>query len=124
MKNHLKTQTEKWTSMLHIAESFAEKFGEQLPEGLASITVFGATPELYVSSGYSTDDRNRVLLLIGDLFGRSGWSRSVDYGRESFSWKKIVDGVSIVLSRVESVEIPADKSPVPPAAFPLQLADL
>lgn len=110
---------------LTLAQAFADKFGDKLPKEVAAIhgvNCFGA-PECSISTGYYPDDRLRALSLVGDVFGRDGWKRLKDYGNETFSWSKTVDGVRVLVPRVENIEIPLNDSPVPVNAFPLQLAE-
>lgn len=85
----------------------------QLTEG--DLHVFDAAPKIELSDA----------ALAGATLGKTGWERSFSpygsYGKEIvYDWTKTVDGVFIKVTRAE-IHTPMDKTPVPPAMFPLQL---
>lgn len=60
------------------------------------------------------------VILAGEVFGRSGWTRTANYC-EKFNWTKIVRGVKIIINNAEDNKF--EGSPVAEKAFPIQLND-
>lgn len=118
----MKKQLEKYKHHIAIAEAFVHKFGDKIPDGIGGIGINNYTefPSIGFSCGYSGDDRNRVLSLLGEVFGTKGWIRVLNYDRTNYNWTQRIDDVDITIVSAESVPT-EEKSAVPPTAFPLLL---
>lgn len=76
---------------------------------------------------YVTDqDRDRALTLMGDLFGRHGWTASQtnsSYERPRLDWTKEVMGIPITIYGAKFLPKQPDEIPVMPSEFPVLLRD-
>jgi hypothetical protein len=120
---YLQTQAAKLVKSSEIATKFADKYGDRLPEGLADLGVGSMYPTLYISTGYSEQNRIKALTLIGEVFGRDGWTQHLNFDRTSYNWKRTLDGVFITIGPAEKIPTEIDARPVPPSKFPIQLTD-
>lgn len=95
-----------------------------LPSTLVNICAdYEPVVSVYIGSAPNEGGREQLLALCGDLFGRSDWTRVIDYGNSWFHWTKDFKGVKITLNNAEKVPLPVDKTPVAPTAFPILLSD-
>lgn len=62
----------------------------------------------------------RDAALVGDVLGKSGWTRVIAYGN-SINWTRDFDGVTVTIVDAEKVELSPE---VPAARFPLLLEDV
>ncbi len=96
------------------AEAFIARFGERL---------YGSERTDLSVGAYSVrvESRREDAALLGEVFGKSGWVRSIDpYGNgQSFMWTKVVDGIEIKIANAEDLEL--NGTPVPERAFPVLL---
>jgi hypothetical protein len=114
----LAERMDKYRSQIELLEAFLMAYGDKLPEGIAFVGIEPA--KLTILTGYTGDDRNRVLSLCGDVFGREGWTKQLAYTKDKFHWSRVIDGVVVEINDAEEFPLP-DKIPVPPQSFPLQL---
>lgn len=121
--NHLQTQAVKIAASNALLAAFADKFGDKLPEGLAGFSKVSDEPRLFISTGWNDADRQRSLALVGEVFGREGWTQELSYDRKTYNWKREVDGVQVHINSAEIVPVEKNDQPVHPAKFPLQLTD-
>lgn len=110
---------------LDIAQQFADQFGSKLPANFPgslnmdyALTFCTAIPE-YVTR----HDADRLLALVGEVFGREGWIRKLSYHKTHFDWHRDITGVKVMVSNVEKIDDPRDGSPVMPNAFPILLPE-
>ena len=102
---------------------------QRISENLAKTEKFYATYKGWLSeSDFYIDLKadvaqcnisNEGCAACGEFFGREGWIRELAYNE--FNWTKDFDSVEIILMNVEKIEM--NKTPVPAAAFPLELLD-
>ena len=97
---------------LATAKQFVDLHGKALANTDAELQVYDSTIRL--------DVYPRDLARIGEVFGKHGWTRKLEYGG-SVNWTKTVDGVTIFCYNAE--ENTLNGSEVPPQLFPLQLND-
>lgn len=111
----------KATKAVQTAEVFAAKYSAKLPDGLGAFACgnFGADFTIYLR-GRSPSDRDKALILVGDVFGRGGWVAESAYGHDGFHWKQVVDGVAITIQYAQEIDSPKT-FPVNPNQFPVQL---
>lgn len=122
--NHLKSELGKLQSFFDIANAFADKYGDKLPEGLASISVFSTGATCSILTGWSEENRIKALALVGDVLGRTGWTQTLGYDRTHYNWDIVIDGIKVHIDRAEQVPAEREAQPVPPTKFPLQLEDV
>lgn len=120
--NHLQKQAAKLAESDEARRIFAAEFGDKLPEGLASFATITDVAMCFIHTGHSPDDRQRALALIGDVFGRTGWTQELNYDRKTYNWKRVISGVLVQITNAESAPVETTKE-VPPNKFPLQLVE-
>lgn len=97
-----------------------------LPEGLPSWVVVISTDasapsiSLNVEQAPNEHGKQQLLALFGDLFGRSGWMRDLNYGNTYFNWKTNFEGIDITINNAERLPTPL-ATPVSPRDFPITL---
>lgn len=121
--NYLKSEIETLQSFFDTALAFADKYGDKLPQGLASISVFSTGAMVTISTGWSEENRVKALALVGDVLGRTGWTQTLGYDRAHYNWDITIDGVKVHIERAEQVPTEREARLVPPTKFPLQLED-
>jgi len=104
-------------SNIEHAEAFMERYGPALEKPEATRLSGGSYGPPSVSL------RKQDAALLGEVFGKSGWSRKVDRYSDSpaFNWVKEVDGIVITINGAEELDM--DGSPVSEKAFPILLED-
>ena len=116
----MKQRLKQYEAALAVLSAFVKKYEHLLPEDVGCIGIDG--PSCGIHTGYHAEDRNRVLSLAGDVFGRAGWMRKLNYNKNAFDWSKDVEGVNVTIWNAEPVPTP-DQTPVAPSAFPIQIAE-
>lgn len=98
---------------IRLGEEFLTKYGEKLAKAERTY--------LWVSdSGVNLSIHPEDCAIIGEVFGKSGWTRKMNgYRGEKFDWHKTVDGVKITIHDAEDCDL--NDSPVPEKAFPILL---
>lgn len=125
----MKTQLTNYAERLRLLQAFADQYDNGTIPGNYMHTSIDAglcTVRICISDqyGFRKDiSPESMLCAAGDLFGRAGWTRKVNYSHTGFDWLKTVEGVEIRLADAERIHNPADGSPVAPGAFPLLLAE-
>lgn len=110
---------------LTAAQAFADAFGSKLPDnfpghlGMEYGLIFGTS----VPEHSERADAERLLALVGEVFGREGWTRKLSYDKTHFDWTRAIGGVAVCIGNVERIDDPRDGSPVLPGAFPILLAE-
>lgn len=122
--SYLKKQLTEWRASADLLDAFDQAYGANIPDGLVFGSLTCSVPAITLSIGHSPEDRNKALTLYGDLFGRSGWEMTPScMNRNSFDWEKTIDGVKLVIYGAEAFPERDRRVPVPPAKFPIQIAD-
>lgn len=103
-----------------VMELFALKYGAKLPKELVRFSLSVPRPFCFIRLGYTNEDRDRALSVVGEVFGRADWTASRDRHNDCFNWDKTLDGVNIYISGAQKFDQP-EKFPVDPKQFPLQL---
>lgn len=129
---YLQSAIDQKRAHLETAQIFVNKYGSKMPENLpVNLQVEWGAPSLSLhlpfrlrmEAGERASHRERLLSTAGDIFGREGWSRHLSHDRDSYDWKKDLDGVKITVYSAEDLHAPLEGSPVPPQAFPVLLMD-
>lgn len=109
---------------LSILKAFCHKYGDKLPELLVSLSgnMSGEQPYASAYLRYSDDEtRDRALQLLGELFGRQGWTGKQDRGDEYHDWFKIIDSVKFTIYGAKQSPPTPPEYKVQPTEFPLLL---
>lgn len=104
-----------------VAELFAIKYSAKLPDGLGNFATgsYGTTFNIYLK-GRDEEDRQRALLILGDVFGRAGWIATPAYSNDGFHWGQKIDNVQVDITYAQEVNTPKT-FPVAPNQFPIQI---
>lgn len=122
--NQLKEQIETINKSLVTLQAFADKYGEALPQDLASCSVGGEEPSVLILTGYSSANKLQTLELVGRVFGTSGWTKHRTYDDRWYDWRRTIDGVNVTINNAEEIPRVANNIPVHPTEFPLQLQEV
>ena len=121
----MKDQIAEFRKHVETLEAFSAKYADRFPPEVKPLGSFHG-PEIRVWAGEpfvpNEDGHQRVIALIGEVFGRGGWTRKLNACKTHFSWVQIIDGVKVTVDDAEPVEIRGDNTPVHPTEFPLLLA--
>lgn len=116
-------KVQEFKQQLTVAELFAIKYGPKLPEDVGNFSISSGLVQFSYDATYDIDEnRDRILTLFGDVFGRSNWTSKLSYYGRHFDWKKELDGVEIRIDGARKVSQP-EAFPVDPKEFPIQLED-
>lgn len=115
-----------WTTQIDLLQKFADAFADKLPLGVASISMdsYYDKPTCSISTGYSGEDRSRSLALAGEVFGTTGWMKSMSHDKDFYHWNREISGVTVTIYKADPIPMEQDKQPVPPTAFPLMLKEV
>lgn len=126
----MKNQLAKLTTNLAMLTAFVDAYADKLPEHFGHIdindTVTGTASfrlHLGSSAGCDAQERDRALSLIGDTFGRNGWTKGLNCRCDAFDWSQDFNGVLVTIFSAEPIPQALGKMPVPASAFPIQLED-
>jgi hypothetical protein len=106
---------------IEVVKLFLLKYESKIPAGMGNIDVASKSFFVFLN-GRSDNDRTRALTVMGDVFGRSGWSSTFDRYDASYNWSKTVDGVKLSIQSAQKPNQP-DSFPVDPKQFPIQIED-
>ncbi len=120
--NKLEKQYDGMKAELEKLRAFLDSYGSKIPDGLGNISLYNRAEFAVMLSHRANSDRDRALQVVGDIFGREGWTAKPEYGGQSFDWTKEIDGVRLNIYGAETLP-KLEPMPVPPSKFPLQLAD-
>lgn len=105
---------------LKIAEVFLAKYESKLPPELGSFMIWDNVPRYSINLQYDEENRDKILTLFGDVFGRADWKSKLEYQGRHYNWTKTLDGVLLIIECAQATSQP-DSFPVDPKQFPLQL---
>ncbi len=119
-------QLNRHAASMAICRKFADKFGAQIPEEVQGSFGFSEEPTYtyYLSSTLLNGeyvDKDKVLALYGDVFGRNGWTAKPDNGCRNYDWYKVIEGVRVTLYAAKDMPSAVEYK-VPPKDFPIMLA--
>lgn len=114
----MKKQIEQIETSLALLASFDAKYGQLMTtktgEELLCVTGLSGRAGISISQQH--------LALVGEVFGREGWTRKVSYFGKNYHWTRTIDEVHIRIDDAEEIPV-ANDSPVPAKAFPLQITE-
>lgn len=119
--NQIQSDLDRIASTVQILADFVGKYGEKIPDGLATIAL-GAKPSFTIDLDFaSPEDRERALAIVGDILGRNGWeAKQSTYKYNSINWMRDIAGVACRIDGAEMLP-PIMDHLVDPKEFPLML---
>lgn len=130
---HIELTLSRVAEGIAIAKAFLDKFSQDAPAGFPATLAFDYKGKPHVSlcmpstddkwSEETEDNRQKLLAAAGDLFGRQGWTRDLNYDKTGYDWLQTIDGVAVKIANAERREDPRTGTPVPPTLFPVLLMD-
>lgn len=119
---------EQYEEQLKHLRAFVTEFSSQLPEelGYLGLSETGATCAFHLNQSRTSEEqenRNKLLTLIGKVFGCSYWTAKLEYYGKAFDWRKTIAEVVVVVYNAQLIDQP-EVFPVPQSAFPIQLEDV
>lgn len=135
----LQDQTNAFSAALETLKNFSWLYNNKIPEGLVSMSLYvvqeyrvdgPSTPLGKVHANISLScqvdsERDRALTLLGDVFGRHGWTakRNGSAYQPGYDWSKELQGVKITITSAKMLPKERDDIPVAPQEFPVLLHD-
>lgn len=124
--NLLEQRIKEQIKNLEVLAFFNDTHPLELPSALVSIYSGMDKPHLTIHCGSAPNEhgRNKMLSAIGDAYGREGWKKHESaYSRNSFSWKREIEGVLVEIESAEPIPERQQNIPVSPSAFPILIKD-
>lgn len=122
----MKDQFEKFETGMNTLGAFVAKYSEalKLPDNMAQISLSGDFTQCTIFANWAPneDGRQRILSVVGEAFGRDGWTRKPEVYNGTFNWLKTLDGVHVTVQSAQKMP-EAEESPVYPNEFPIMLND-
>lgn len=120
----LQTQLAAYERGLATMRQFVAEYDSKIPDGLGFSYVDKDDAAFMVNLAYRSEtDRQRALQVMGDLFGRDGWTAKPDHNNKAFDWNKTLDtGMRLAIYGAEKLPELVPML-VPPSKFPIQLED-
>ncbi len=103
---------------LEVLEPFADKY----PDLPGQPYVFNCSMNIDLRHMRATE-RDAALAKIGEMLGRSGWTKKANGFDASFRYKREIDGVKVLIEGAEMLSVLEGEIPVPQSAFPIMLED-
>ena len=131
MNAKIKATLDKSRAALAVCEAFCEKYGDRFDENFPGFLIVTDEPPQFhthvpfvslQSPAQLQSNTDRLLSAMGKAFGTDGWMRHLNYDRNGFNWKKLLDGVQITIANAEPIGM-LTPTPVFPSQFPILLED-
>lgn len=126
MNPRITEEIQKTREQLRNLEEFNRKYTISLPDELWGFSFYGSGCDLTIraNDAPNEDGRAKILSVVGDTFGRYGWTAvpCVSYGSHHYNWVQEFNGIKVVVNEAELMP-KFEEFSVPPQKFPVLLED-